>query len=283
MGSCSGPSVAGCPDLLSGAQIYSRVLARLLLTARRSVAALARQPPRYQALTAAPAPKPQRRGEMGCGTRERERGGGRRRLAALSSTDSSLGAGELGHTGLREEFRSAVMMQRPQDLDAACALAFLQEEALEGSRRKVPQRGNNTFMTRNAEIFTGLHGIIPRCGHGFCCPLPPPATQQPPGVPATTAPAAPVAQAAAIDALANAIQELQRQVAQIATALPGVWASTAGGYAPYASAGPGASPPYPQGLHGYGAMLSAPSTAAVIVHTSTASQGPIQPVLITQI
>ncbi|KAG8068641.1 hypothetical protein GUJ93_ZPchr0005g15986 [Zizania palustris] len=76
-------------------------------------------------------------------------------------------------------------------------------------------------------------------------PLPPPATQQPPGAPATTTPAAPVAQAAAIDALANAIQELQRQVAQIAAALPGVRASTAGGYAPYASAGPGASPPYP--------------------------------------
>ncbi|KAG8069486.1 hypothetical protein GUJ93_ZPchr0006g42549 [Zizania palustris] len=76
-------------------------------------------------------------------------------------------------------------------------------------------------------------------------PLPPPATQQSPGAPATTASAAPVAQAAAIDALANAIQELQRQVAQIAAVVPGLWASTVGGYAPYASAGPGASPPYP--------------------------------------
>ncbi|KAG8083469.1 hypothetical protein GUJ93_ZPchr0015g6680 [Zizania palustris] len=100
--------------------------------------------------------------------------------------------------------------------------------------------------------------------------LPPPATQQPPGAPATTTPAALVAQTAAIDALANAIQELQRQVAQIVAALPGVRASTAGGYAPNASAGPGASPPYPQGLHGYGTMSSASSIVAVIVHTSTA-------------
>ncbi|KAG8083854.1 hypothetical protein GUJ93_ZPchr0010g8646 [Zizania palustris] len=116
MGSCSGPSVATCPDLLSGAQIYSRVLARVLLTARRSAAALAWQPPRYQALAAALAPKPQRHGEMGCGTRERERGGGRRRLAALSSTDSSLGAGELGHTGvylseLNVGFKSEIVLR----------------------------------------------------------------------------------------------------------------------------------------------------------------------------
>ncbi|KAG8069366.1 hypothetical protein GUJ93_ZPchr0005g14322 [Zizania palustris] len=47
--------------------------------------------------------------------------------------------------GLKEEIRSAVMMQRPRDLDAACALSFLQEEVLEGSHKKDTPR---TYISR---------------------------------------------------------------------------------------------------------------------------------------
>lgn len=36
--------------------------------------------------------------------------------------------------GLKDEIRTIVLFQRPQDLDVACSLAFLQEEALEGVR-----------------------------------------------------------------------------------------------------------------------------------------------------
>lgn len=36
--------------------------------------------------------------------------------------------------GLRDDIRSAFLMQKPQDLDAAFSLAFLQEEILEGSK-----------------------------------------------------------------------------------------------------------------------------------------------------
>lgn len=36
--------------------------------------------------------------------------------------------------GLKDEVRSVVLVQRPQDLDTACSVALLQEEALEGLR-----------------------------------------------------------------------------------------------------------------------------------------------------
>lgn len=36
--------------------------------------------------------------------------------------------------GLKDEIRSAILLQRPQDLDTACSLALLQEEALGGTK-----------------------------------------------------------------------------------------------------------------------------------------------------
>ncbi|KAL5211653.1 hypothetical protein ABZP36_022500 [Zizania latifolia] len=51
--------------------------------------------------------------------------------------------------GLRNEIRSAVIMHRPKDLDSACALALLQEEALDGNRRKESTKGSSTFVPRN--------------------------------------------------------------------------------------------------------------------------------------
>ena len=38
--------------------------------------------------------------------------------------------------GLRDDIRSVVLVQRPTDLDAACSLALLQEEAVEPTRRR---------------------------------------------------------------------------------------------------------------------------------------------------
>lgn len=38
--------------------------------------------------------------------------------------------------GLRDDIRAIILVQRPPDLDIACTLALLQEEALEPGRRK---------------------------------------------------------------------------------------------------------------------------------------------------
>ncbi|KAG8060620.1 hypothetical protein GUJ93_ZPchr0002g26558 [Zizania palustris] len=122
-------------------------------------------------------------------------------------------------------------------------------------------------------------------------PPPPPSSALPPssGLPTlsgalvTSAPSASAIQAAATDVLANAIYDLQWQVSQIASCLPGTRAGGAGGYGPYVGAGPSSSPPYLYGLPGYGVVPSAPSTAAIIVHTTSATQVPLQPVPITQI
>ncbi|KAK3135672.1 hypothetical protein QOZ80_5BG0422000 [Eleusine coracana subsp. coracana] len=46
--------------------------------------------------------------------------------------------------GLKEDIKSVVMVQRPSDLDTACALAIVQEEALE-SRRKEHRRYEPSF------------------------------------------------------------------------------------------------------------------------------------------
>lgn len=42
--------------------------------------------------------------------------------------------------GLRDDIRSAVSMQRPSSVDAACVLALLQEELVEAGRRKSPSK-----------------------------------------------------------------------------------------------------------------------------------------------
>lgn len=51
--------------------------------------------------------------------------------------------------GLRHEVRSAVIMQRPSDLDAACALALLQEEALESDKGKETKKAKGNFVLRS--------------------------------------------------------------------------------------------------------------------------------------
>ncbi|RLM69686.1 uncharacterized protein C2845_PM17G07550 [Panicum miliaceum] len=51
--------------------------------------------------------------------------------------------------GLKEDIRSAVLMQRPLDLDTACSLAILQEEILGGSSRKEIRR-SDTLSGRNS-------------------------------------------------------------------------------------------------------------------------------------
>jgi hypothetical protein len=63
---------------------------------------------------------------------------------------------------------------------------------------------------------------------------------------------------------------LHRQVHQLASCLPAPGGY--GGFGPYVGAGPSA--PHPVfGMPGYSALSSAPSTAAIIVHTAAASQG----------
>jgi hypothetical protein len=91
-----------------------------------------------------------------------------------------------------------------------------------------------------------------------------------------------MAQAATIDVLVSAIYDLQRQIYNL-TANRSREPSF-GGYGPYAGygrqdgAGPSsASPLY--GMPGYGVMSFAPSTSAIIVHSTATSQ----PVPITHI
>jgi hypothetical protein len=47
--------------------------------------------------------------------------------------------------GLKEEIRSMVMIQRPSDLDAACALALVQEEAGDSTRKKDARRYDSSY------------------------------------------------------------------------------------------------------------------------------------------
>jgi len=63
--------------------------------------------------------------------------------------------------GLREEIRSVVMVARPQDLDTACTLALLQEEALDQGIRKEFKCSEASPFARTATIKGAL-------------PLPPP-------------------------------------------------------------------------------------------------------------
>jgi hypothetical protein len=99
------------------------------------------------------------------------------------------------------------------------------------------------------------------------------------GAPAVSAPPASAAQMAAIDTLAQAIYGLQRQMHHISSCLPGYGGH--GGYDGYSGfAGASSSSPHPlYGMSGYGLPSSVPATAAVIVHTTAASQA----VPITQI
>lgn len=51
--------------------------------------------------------------------------------------------------GLKPEIRSGVLMQKPQDLDSACSLAFLQEEILEGATPVVCKKSDALVVSRN--------------------------------------------------------------------------------------------------------------------------------------
>ena len=56
-------------------------------------------------------------------------------LAAYSSPQDPLYFTLRFIDGLRDDIKSVVLVQRPQDLDTACALASLQEEVGDSSRR----------------------------------------------------------------------------------------------------------------------------------------------------
>jgi hypothetical protein len=62
--------------------------------------------------------------------------------------------------GLKDEIKSVVLVQRPIDLDSACTLALLQEEA-ESGRRKEPKRSECVYRPKP------LSTVVP-------LPLPPP-------------------------------------------------------------------------------------------------------------
>jgi hypothetical protein len=91
-----------------------------------------------------------------------------------------------------------------------------------------------------------------------------------------------MAQAATIDVLVSAIYDLQLQVYNLTANRSRE--SSFGGYGPYAcygrhaGAGPSSASPF-YGMSGYGAMTLAPSTFAIIVHSTATSQ----PVPITHI
>lgn len=62
--------------------------------------------------------------------------------------------------GLKNEFKSAVLIQRPQDLDTACILALLQEEVSENDKRRDGRRADSFQSSKSV----GRHPL----------PLPPP-------------------------------------------------------------------------------------------------------------
>jgi hypothetical protein len=54
--------------------------------------------------------------------------------------------------GLRYDIRCIVMVQRPVDLDAACTLALLQEEALEPGHRHEFKKPDSSIFSKTATI-----------------------------------------------------------------------------------------------------------------------------------
>ena len=73
--------------------------------------------------------------------------------------------------GLRPDIRSVVLVARPQDLDSACSIALLQEEALDPGPRREYKRSEGSVFARHATIKGAL-------------PLPPPPRQNPDPPPA---------------------------------------------------------------------------------------------------
>jgi hypothetical protein len=61
-------------------------------------------------------------------------------LAAYEASDNPLYYAMHFIDGLRDDIRPMVMIQRPSNLDSACALALVQEEALEAGKKKEYRR-----------------------------------------------------------------------------------------------------------------------------------------------
>ena len=51
--------------------------------------------------------------------------------------------------GLKSQIRSAVVIQRPPDLDTACVLALLQEEVLDRDKKRGFRRIDSSSSTRH--------------------------------------------------------------------------------------------------------------------------------------
>lgn len=70
--------------------------------------------------------------------------------------------------GLKHEIKSVVMVQRPQNLDVACALALVQEEALDSTRRRRTEPVSNRMAwshgTSNSEFIKGDHNAVHAVG-----------------------------------------------------------------------------------------------------------------------
>lgn len=63
--------------------------------------------------------------------------------------------------GLRDDIRLVILVARPSDLDTACTLALLQEEAVDQGHRKDFKSSGNSVFSKSANV----------CGK---LPLPPP-------------------------------------------------------------------------------------------------------------
>lgn len=71
--------------------------------------------------------------------------------------------------GLRDDIRSVILVQRPCDLDTACTLALLQEEAGDHGRRKEFKKPDSSIFSKS----TTIKGALP-------LPPPPPRPPAPP-------------------------------------------------------------------------------------------------------
>lgn len=57
--------------------------------------------------------------------------------------------------GLMDEIRRGILIERPQDMDAACSLALLQEEALEGVKPTAYKKSEHTTYIKSGNRVGG--------------------------------------------------------------------------------------------------------------------------------
>lgn len=91
-------------------------------------------------------------------------------LSAYTPNPDSLSYVTRFVDGLRDDIRAILLVQRPADLDAACTLTLLQEEAVEPHRRKDVKRFDSPTLPKPAQARGGF-------------PLPPPPLRPVPGPP----------------------------------------------------------------------------------------------------